>query len=82
MPEAKHDWENVPTVFIYRSCCPTCRSERYKPIKGKAELDGSSWRRCICDNCGSPYLVISEPLPEVGSDEDGDGYYWNGGNER
>jgi hypothetical protein len=59
------DWDDAPIIEVYRPCCPACGSEVYKPVRGWVDLDGVRTSRRVCD-CGQPYVVISEPLPESG----------------
>lgn len=57
------DWSAVPLVFIpvVRPTCPHCGSQRLTIVRSEKGGDGSVSRKCVCNRCSKPLLVVVEP---------------------
>lgn len=59
------DWQAAPCVFVPlppKALCPACGYDDHATIRSQpVESDGSRARRCVCRNCGSPFLIVTEP---------------------
>ncbi len=47
-------------VFVERTRCPTCGSDRIKTHRSTREQDGAVWRRATCETCGEWLTVVVE----------------------
>jgi hypothetical protein len=66
-------WANVPTIVIYEPACKACWSKEYEITRTEQSGDGSKIQKVICQRCGQPYKILTEPLPEIGNFPTGHG---------
>jgi len=69
-------WDSVPIVFILprpRARCPNCSSTDMQIIRVMPrESDGSKSRRCVCNKCSRPCVVVVDPELLASSWQDDD----------
>jgi hypothetical protein len=54
------DWGAAPYVFIPIPTCPNCGGPGYNRTRTESNGDGSTMKKVVCRNCGSPYKIVLE----------------------